>query len=36
MKRKRRIKGPFVALPLAILDAPAWRAMDFIALISPR
>jgi hypothetical protein len=31
MKRKRRIKGPFVALPLAILDAPAWRAMDFIA-----
>jgi DNA-binding transcriptional MocR family regulator len=23
--------GPFVAVPLAILDAPAWRAMDFIA-----
>jgi hypothetical protein len=26
MKRKRKIKGPFVPLPLAILDAPAWRA----------
>jgi hypothetical protein len=31
MKRKRKINGPFVPLPLAILDAPAWRAMDFIA-----
>jgi DNA-binding transcriptional MocR family regulator len=31
MKRKRKIQGPFVAVPLAILDAPAWRAMDFIA-----
>jgi hypothetical protein len=30
-KRKRKIDGPFVPLPLAILDAPAWRAMDFIA-----
>ena len=31
MKRRRKIDGPFVPLPLAILDAPAWRAMDFIA-----
>jgi hypothetical protein len=31
MKRKRKINGPFVAVPLAILDAPAWRSMDFIA-----
>src|SRR5262245_15467351 len=31
MKRKRKINGPFVPLPLAILDAPAWRAMDFTA-----
>jgi hypothetical protein len=31
MKRKRKINGPFVAVPLAIMDAPAWRAMDFIA-----
>jgi hypothetical protein len=31
MKRRRKINGPFVPLPLAILDAPAWRAMDFIA-----
>src|SRR5262249_17817978 len=31
MKRKRQIKGPFVAIPLTILDAPAWCAMDFIA-----
>jgi hypothetical protein len=31
MKRKRKINGPFVPLPLVILDAPAWRAMDFIA-----
>jgi hypothetical protein len=31
MKRNRKIQGPFVAVPLAILDAPAWRAMDFIA-----
>jgi hypothetical protein len=31
MKRHRKIKGPFVAVPLAILDAPAWRSMDFIA-----
>ena len=26
MKRQRKINGPFVPLPLAILDAPAWRA----------
>jgi hypothetical protein len=31
MKRKRKINGPFVAMPIAILDAPAWRALDFIA-----
>jgi hypothetical protein len=31
MKRKRKSLGPFVAMPLAILDTPAWRAMDFIA-----
>jgi hypothetical protein len=31
MKRKRKINGPFVAIPLEILDAPAWCAMDFIA-----
>jgi hypothetical protein len=31
MKWRRKINGPFVPLPLAILDAPAWRAMDFIA-----
>jgi hypothetical protein len=31
MKRQRKIKGPFVPVPLAILDTPAWRATDFIA-----
>jgi hypothetical protein len=31
MKRKRKINGPFVAVPIAVLDAPAWRAMDHIA-----
>src|SRR5262245_39773922 len=31
MKRKRKIAGPFVMLPLKILDAPAWRAMDPVA-----
>jgi hypothetical protein len=31
MKRKRRINGPFVPTPCAILDAPAWRVMDPIA-----
>jgi hypothetical protein len=31
MKRKRKSMGPFVALPLPILDTPAWRAMDHIA-----
>ena len=31
MKPRRKISGPFVPLPLAILDAPAWRALDFIA-----
>jgi hypothetical protein len=31
MKRTRKIKGPFVPLPLTILDTPAWRATDFIA-----
>src|SRR5215831_9296470 len=33
MKRKRKSMGPFVAVPLAILDAPAWRAMGPIALL---
>jgi hypothetical protein len=33
MKRKRKINGPFVPLPLAILDAPAWRAMNPTARI---
>jgi hypothetical protein len=28
VKRKRKIKGPFVATPLALLDAPAWRVMS--------
>jgi hypothetical protein len=28
MKRKRRINGPFIALPLVILDAPAWHVME--------
>jgi hypothetical protein len=28
MKRKRRIDGPFVALPKAIMARPAWRAMS--------
>jgi hypothetical protein len=27
MKRKRKIDGPFIALPKAILATPAWRAM---------
>src|SRR5262245_36696043 len=27
-KRKRQSKGPYVAVPKAILDAPAWRAMS--------
>jgi len=30
-KRKRQNSGPFVAIPLTILDAPAWCAMDCIA-----
>jgi hypothetical protein len=30
-KRKRQSKGPYVAIPLAILDAPGWRTTDFIA-----
>src|SRR5262249_40000259 len=30
-KRQRQIKGPFVAIPLTILDSPAWRTMDSIA-----
>ena len=30
-KRNRQMKGPFVAIPLTILDAPAWRIMDPIA-----
>jgi hypothetical protein len=28
MKRKRQSKGPYVAVPKAILSAPAWRAMS--------
>jgi DNA-binding transcriptional MocR family regulator len=28
VKRKRKIKGPFVAVPKAILNAPAWRTMS--------
>src|SRR5262249_16875663 len=28
MKRKRKSKGPYVAVPKAILGAPAWRAMS--------
>jgi hypothetical protein len=28
MKRKRKINGPFVPVPLVLLDAPAWRAMS--------
>src|SRR5262249_54285948 len=28
MKRKRKSEGPFVMIPLQILDAPAWGAMD--------
>src|SRR5262245_24191578 len=28
MKRKRKINGPFVAVPKAIMAAPAWRAMS--------
>jgi hypothetical protein len=28
MKRKRKINGPFVALPKAILETPAWRVMS--------
>jgi hypothetical protein len=28
MKRKRKINGPFVALPKAILATPAWRVMS--------
>jgi hypothetical protein len=28
MNRKRKSKGPFVAVPKAILNAPAWRAMS--------
>src|SRR5262249_17067527 len=31
MKRKRKIDGPFVAVPLKILDARAWQAADPIA-----
>src|SRR5262245_61239661 len=30
-RRKRQIKGPFVAIPLTIWDSPAWRIMDPIA-----
>jgi hypothetical protein len=29
MKRNRKSLGPFVALPKAIMAAPAWRAMSF-------
>ena len=28
MKRKRKLNGPFVALPKAILATPAWRVMS--------
>jgi hypothetical protein len=28
MRHKRKINGPFVPLPLAIMDAPAWGVMD--------
>jgi hypothetical protein len=28
MKRKRKSKGPFVAVPKAIMATPAWRAMS--------
>src|SRR5262245_21530884 len=28
MKRNRKSKGPFVALPKAIMSIPAWRAMS--------
>src|SRR5262245_66055688 len=28
-KRKRPSKGPFVAMPKAIMVTPAWRAMSF-------
>jgi hypothetical protein len=31
MKRKRKIDGPFVPLPLAIADMPAWIAMSPLA-----
>src|SRR5262245_1863854 len=31
MKRKRKVDGPFVMVPLKILDASAWHAMDPIA-----
>jgi len=30
-KRKRGNEGPFVMVPLTILDTPAWRAMSPIA-----
>ena len=30
-KRQRSIDGPFVAVRFAILDTPAWRAMDPVA-----
>jgi hypothetical protein len=33
MRRARKIRGPFVPLPLAILDAPAWRAMNSTARV---
>jgi hypothetical protein len=28
MKRNRKSEGPFVAVPKAIMAAPAWRAMS--------
>jgi hypothetical protein len=33
MKRKRKSMGPFVVLPLAILNTPAWRAMNCSARV---
>jgi len=31
VKRKRQSDGPFVIMPLKILDSPAWRVMDPVA-----
>jgi hypothetical protein len=33
MKRKRKINGPFVPMPLVILDARAWRATSCMARV---